>query len=202
MAKRLDEFIGTDKEYVSHLERELLAARQTLNAEESRITREKRTCDPCWMTCAKQLVKQTPMAQSWTSSFKNCGIHDILQSGDAVTCLLDSRLESQLSAQVFTAEAGNLDETDGHTTACLRAYARTTSMRSSDSISQDLVAFRRGRVDTIGNFASRYSRTTGARETKALGLSKKSQADSLMCCEPRCMEYVHEKSRYKTLCLT
>jgi hypothetical protein len=132
MPERLDRFVGTNEEYVSYLEKELLAARQNPNAECPRIAKKRRTCDsPYWMTCAKQLVKQTPMAQSWTSSLKDSGIHEIMKSGDAVTCLLDSKLESQLSAQVFTAEAGKVDETDDYTTAYLRTYARTTSMRST-----------------------------------------------------------------------
>lgn len=132
MTERMDGFIGTNEEYVSYLERELLVARQIPNTERSRTAKKRRTCDnPYWMTCAKRLVKQTPMAQNWTSSLKERGIHDIMKSGDAVTCLLDNKLESQLSAQVSTAETVNANETDDYTTACLRTYARTTSMRSS-----------------------------------------------------------------------
>lgn len=133
MAKRLDEIIGTNEEYVSYLERELRAARQTLHEEDSRITKRKRSCDPYWMTCAKQLVRQTPMSQGWTSSLEEHGIDKLLKSGDVITCLLDTTFESRLSARISTAEVDVIDETDDETTASLRMYARTTSMRLSSA---------------------------------------------------------------------
>lgn len=133
MTERLDGFVGTNQEYVSYLERELLAARQSENAEDSRTAKKRCTSgpdsDPYWKTCAKRLVEITPMSQSWTSSLRESGIHEILESGEAVKCLLDSKLESQLSAR--TIEAGNVGDTDDLPLATLRTYARTTAMRSS-----------------------------------------------------------------------
>lgn len=137
MTERLDGFIGTIPEYISYLEEKLRDARQTLDVEVEETgtnsRKRKRTGDPPWMKCARQLVKRTPASQAWTSSLKEHGIYELLQSGDAVACLLDTKFESHLSTRPPTAQAGAIDETDDDMTAALRTYAHTTSTRLSSA---------------------------------------------------------------------
>ena len=43
---------------------------------------------------------------------KEHGIHELLESGDAVACLLDTKFESHISTRPPTAQAGVIDATD------------------------------------------------------------------------------------------
>lgn len=135
MTERLDGFIGTVEEYISYLEDNLRNARQTLNVKETGANgrKRKRTGDPHWKECARQLVKRTPASHVWTSSLKEHGIHELLESGDAVARLLDTKFESHLSTRPPTAQTGVIDATDDEMTAALRTYAHTTSMRLSSA---------------------------------------------------------------------
>lgn len=135
MVERLDGFIGTTHEYISYLEENLVDARRTLNAEETPTNgrKRKRTGDPQWMECAKHLVRRTPVSHDWTSSLKEHGIHELLESGDAVVCLLDTKFESHSFIRPPTADASVIDATDDEMTAALRTYAHTTSVRLSSA---------------------------------------------------------------------
>jgi hypothetical protein len=130
MSGRVDSFDGTNEEYTSYLEKELLATRHELTLRDNvHIAKRKRTSEPQWKTCAKRLIAETPNAQTWTSSLRENGIHDIMKNGDAIQCLLDSKFEPRHSAQVTASGAGDIHESDDHIIISLETYARTTAMR-------------------------------------------------------------------------
>jgi hypothetical protein len=126
----VDSFGGTDEEYTSYLEKELLAARHQLSLRDDVHTaKRKRTSESYWKTCANRLIAETPKAQTWTSSLKEHGIHDIMKNNDAIKCLLDSKFEPCYSARIAASGADDIHENDDHIIDSLETYARTTAIR-------------------------------------------------------------------------
>ena len=172
MSTRVDTFRGTNREYISYLEEQVLTLRQRLKvspcpdattrstdnavwaAEETgpvqrqqqpysdafaeamdipdeRAAKRTRKHEPRWMQNAKALIAQTPTAVSWSESLRTQGIHDIMTSGDAVICLLDSKLELRLPAKLTVPEGTQVEADSSDTLTYLRDYAQTTAMRGT-----------------------------------------------------------------------
>ncbi|KAK3669280.1 hypothetical protein LTR78_010854, partial [Recurvomyces mirabilis] len=92
-----------------------------------------------WLTNAKCLVGETPTAKHWDQVFHDKGLYDIMETGSALTYLLDTTVERDMSAVGKSAVPRQ-----GDVLSYVRHYAQATATRSmAASIALTLANFQK-----------------------------------------------------------
>ena len=163
---RLDDFAGSDRDYISYLEQLVTTLKTQLSVPDSRSEsianstahelprslpqlrsgvdsnedniqiiqyvpdpfdrKRRRSGDPAWLQNAKALIKDTPKAENWSRALKQKGLHEVMASGKALTYLLDTSVQADISA--VSGEISQAETSD--VLNYVRHYAQATTIRT------------------------------------------------------------------------
>ena len=177
---RLDDFVGSDGDYIRYLERLVKTFRTQRNEQSAHVDSDVtasayevygsfrripsdvhdignetqffqyvpeplgyktgRTGNPPWLQNAKALVKDTPGAKDWNRTLEEKGLHEVIASGKALTYLLDTGVQTDISLVSERIPQVATSDVLGY----VRNYAQATASRTlTASVALVLVNFQR-----------------------------------------------------------
>ena len=156
MGSRIDDFPGSEHEYVQFLEQALISLRahhrscvtsctagseNTLNIIQwTPVAKRPRTDSPTWKEDARTLVKSTPKANQWWQAIRANGIYEPLSNGNAAAYVLDSQCSLVQSATATALFAKATAAERSGLLARVAAYAHTAIRRETTATAAIMLA--------------------------------------------------------------